>query len=281
MRHAATVMIVRCRGSCFISKGVMSVMKLFFQRYGEGDALILLHGLFGMSDNLAPIGKKLADRRRVILPDQRNHGRSSHDADISYSILAQDILQLMDDEHIERADLLGHSMGGKVAMQLAAAWPQRFHRVIVADIAPVLYPQHHDLVFAGLFAVRDARCSTRAEVDQVLATFVGDLGTRQFLAKSLVRDDNNVLQWRFNVDALHRNYDAIRAAPVAGQPFGGPALVIKGAQSHYLLPEHNEAFARYLSRAEFQVIEGAGHWLHAEKPVEFTTLVADFLNGRD
>lgn len=255
-------------------------MKLFFQRYGEGDALIVLHGLFGMSDNLAPIGKKLVDRRCVLLPDQRNHGRSPHDADVSYSALAQDILQLMDDEGIERADVLGHSMGGKVAMQLAVLWPERLHRVIVADIAPVRYPQHHDLVFAGLFAVRDARCSTRPEVDQVLASFVSDLGTRQFLAKSLLRDENNVLQWRFNIDALHRNYDAIRAAPVAGQPFDGPSLVIKGAESNYILPEHREAIARYLSRADFQVVEGAGHWLHAEKPVEFTTLVANFLDSR-
>jgi len=255
-------------------------MKLFFQRYGEGDALILLHGLFGTSDNLAPIGKKLADRRRVILPDQRNHGRSPHDADVSYQTLARDILRLMDDEHIEQADVLGHSMGGKVAMQLATSWPQRFHRVIVADIAPVQYPLHHDLVFAGLFAVRNARCSTRAEVDQVLASFVGDLGTRQFLAKSLVRDDSNVLQWRFNVDALHDNYDAIRAAPVAGQPFEGPALVIKGAESNYILPEHLDVFARYLAHPDFQSIDGAGHWLHAEKPVEFTTLVANFLDRR-
>jgi esterase len=252
-------------------------MKLFSQQYGEGDALIMLHGLFGMSDNLAPIGKKLADRRRVILVDQRNHGRSAHHADMSYPLMAQDILRLMDDARIERADVLGHSMGGKVAMQLAVSSPQRFRRVIVADIAPVQYPQHHDLVFAGLFAVRDARCTTRGEVDQVLASFVSDAGVRQFLAKSLLRDDANVLQWRFNVDGLHENYDAIRAAPVQDMLFEGQALVIRGGNSNYILPEHKAAFARYLPAARYESVDGAGHWLHAEKPIEFTTLVADFL----
>src|SRR5262245_41592435 len=150
-------------------------MKLFYQRYGEGDALIVLHGLFGMSDNLAFVGKKLADRFCVIVPDQRNHGRSPHHADMSYPLMAQDILRLMDDEGIDRADVLGHSMGGKVAMQLAVSCPERIQRVIVADIAPVPYPQHHDLVFAGLLAVRDAQCTTRAAVDQVLASFVSDV----------------------------------------------------------------------------------------------------------
>jgi esterase len=255
-------------------------MKLFSQQYGEGDALIILHGLFGMSDNLAPVGKRLADRRRVILPDQRNHGRSPHHATMNYPVLAQDILQLMDDEQIERADVLGHSMGGKVAMQLAVLCPQRFHRVIVADIAPVQYPRHHDLVFAGLFAVRDAQCTTRTQVDQVLASFVSDAGVRQFLAKSLHKGDDNVLQWRFNIDALHQHYDAVSAPPVQGQSFDGPALVIKGENSNYMLPEHRDAFAHFLPRANYQTIAGTGHWLHAEKPAEFTTLVADFLDGR-
>lgn len=253
-------------------------MKLFFQRYGKGDPLIMLHGLFGMSDNLAPIGKKLADRRCVILPDQRNHGRSPHHASMNYPVMAQDILRLMDDEHIDQADVLGHSMGGKVAMQLATSCPQRFRRVIVADIAPVQYPQHHDLVFAGLFAVRDAQCTTRAAVDQVLATFVSDAGVRQFLAKSLERGEGDVLQWRFNVDVLHDNYDAIRAAPIKALPFEGSAMVIKGENSNYTLPEHREAFAQYLPHAQHHTIEDAGHWLHAEKPVEFATLVADFLD---
>jgi esterase len=215
----------------------------------------------------------------VILVDQRNHGRSGHDAAMSYPLMAQDVLRLMDDERIERADVLGHSMGGKVAMQLAASHPYRLRCVMVADIAPVQYPQHHDLVFAGLMAVHDARCVTRSEVDQVLANFVSDAGVRQFLAKSLQRDEEGVLQWRFNVDGLLKNYDEIRAAPQLGQPFAGPALVIRGGNSNYILPEHKSAFARYLPNATYHTIEGAGHWLHAEKPVEFATLVADFLDA--
>lgn len=252
-------------------------MKLFCQRYGEGPALIMLHGLFGMSDSLASIGKKLADRHCAIIPDQRNHGRSPHHGSISYPLLAQDILQLMDDENIEQADVLGHSMGGKVAMQLASFWPHRFRRVVVADISPVVYPHHHELVFAGLFAVREAGCTSRTEADNVLASFIGEAAVRQFLIKNLIKGDTAVLQWRFNLDALHENYDAICAAPVLALPFDGPVLVLKGEQSHYMLPEHDAAFAQYVPHARFETIEGAGHWLHAEKPVTFATLVADFL----
>jgi len=254
-------------------------MKLFTQRYGDGPVLIMMHGLFGMSDNLAAVGKTLASNRHVVIADLRNHGRSPHQESHSYPLLAQDILQLMDDEGIDRADLLGHSMGGKVAMQLASFWPHRFGRVVVADIAPVIYPHHHDLVFAGLFAVREAGCSSRALADKVLSTYVSDAGVRQFLLKSLIPSDEGGMQWRFNLDALHDNYDAICAAPVLAHEFGGPALVIKGEKSQYLLPEHRSAFNSFLPQGKLKVISGAGHWLHAEKPVSFTRVVTDFLNG--
>lgn len=254
-------------------------MKLFTQRYGDGPTLLMLHGLFGMSDNLAAVGKSLAHKRHVVIADLRNHGRSPHRDDHGYPQLAQDILQLMDDEGFEQADLLGHSMGGKVAMQLASFWPHRFRRVVVADIAPVTYPHHHDLVFAGLYAVREAACVSRALADKVLAAYVSDAAVRQFLLKSLAPAAEGGLQWRFNLDALHDNYDAICSAPVLAHAFEGPALVIKGDKSQYLLPEHRAAFDRFVPHAQLKVIADAGHWLHAEKPVSFTRVVADFLDA--
>ena len=250
--------------------------------------LIVLHGLFGSLDNLGGIVRRLEDRWEIHALDQRNHGRSPHTDSMDYPAMAADVLAYMDAQGIACACVLGHSMGGKVAMQMALMAPQRIDRVIVADISPVAYTLRHDAILEGLKAMDMHRVSSRTEADRQMSEFVTEANTRQFLLKNLERipkdqavEGGPVFSWRLNLAAIERCYSQLIDAPQGEGPFEGPVLFIKGADSAYLQRKHKDTILQLFPNASLKVIEGTGHWLHAEKPDTFATLCVDFLAADD
>lgn len=254
-------------------------MQLNYHRTGQGPALIILHGLFGTWENWGAQIKMLAEQYDVIAADLRNHGASPHSDELSYHLMAEDVIELMDKQQLDKVLLLGHSMGGKVAMQLAMDHPARVRKLIVADIAPVNYGRHHDDVFQGLFNVELEGLKSRSAADKQLAEHVEIPGVRAFLLKNLQRDKDGNFGWKMNLEALHREYHEISAAPQQGR-YEGPTLFIKGGDSDYLKPEYAEAIQSRFPDASFKIIEGTGHWLHAEKPAAFNRIVERFLSDQ-
>lgn len=250
-------------------------MKLHFQRSGQGAPLVILHGLFGTLENWGAQVKVLTEHFDVITVDLRNHGRSPHSDDMDYPLMAADVIELLDDLGLDRVDIIGHSMGGKVAMQLAMHQPERLNKLMVVDIAPVSYEHDHDEVFSGLFSVKLDQLRSRSDADTQLKQHIDNPAIRAFLLKNLYRNQDKAFTWRMNLDALKNNYDAIAAAP-EGSPFNGQVRFIKGGQSHYLQPEYSQAVKQLFPKADVKVIAEAGHWPHAEKPAIFSRLVMDF-----
>ncbi len=251
---------------------------LHAQRLGEhGDWVLLLHGLFGDGDNLGALGRALSSRHRVLLVDLRNHGRSPHADDCSLPALAADVAALQRRFDTGPCAVVGHSLGGKVAMQLALAGAG-VTRLVVADIAPVDYPVHHQPVFEAMHGVDLAQVTKRSDADRQLARQLDDAGLRGFLLKSLARGDDGRFRWRFNIDALQRNYGQFTVAP-HGAPWSGPALFIRGGSSNYIRPEYQTAMRALFPAFELATIDGAGHWLHGERPAEFNRLVEAFLDA--
>lgn len=252
-------------------------LALYHRVSGEGAPLVLLHGLFGSLDNLNGVAHRLSSHFQVHALDLRNHGRSPHADSMSYADMAGDVLDYLDRQGIERCSLLGHSMGGKTAMQLALTAPLRMERLIVADIAPVSYPPHHDEILAGLAAVNPSALQSRGEADQILADYVPELPVRQFLLKNLVRREGDGFAWRMNLPVIRRCYHQITLGQHGDAPFTGPVLFIKGGNSNYIQARHREQVARLFPHAEVRIIPGTGHWLHAEKPEVFAALCERFL----
>ena len=256
-------------------------MRLYSQASGQPhsgkDPVVLIHGLFGSFENLGVIARSLSDQYQVINIDVRNHGRSPHSDDMSYPLMAEDLAQTLDELAIDRAVLLGHSMGGKLAMTFALRYPQRVSKLILADIAPVAYHPRHNSIFAGLLAVDLANLQNRAQAQAALATHISEAGVQQFLLKSLVKNADDSFSWRFNLKALKANYAKLTGEPQTEGRYDGPVLFIKGADSDYILPEHKALIVQLFPKAQAKIIQGTGHWLHAEKPAAFTKLVQDFL----
>lgn len=258
-------------------------VELNYRITGQGEPLILLHGLFGSMENLGGITQRLQDSYQIHALDQRNHGRSPHTDTMDYPAMAADVVAYMDSQGLDKAAILGHSMGGKTAMQVALAHPSRVTRLIVADIAPVTYQPRHDNILEGLTRLDLAAIRSRQDADKRLADYVEMPSVRQFLLKNLVRipdDERNAdgaaFRWRLNLPVIQACYRNLAAAPEGG-PFNGPVLFIKGADSAYIQDKHREAVASLFPKAELRIIEGTDHWLHAEKPDTFATLCRRFL----
>lgn len=244
---------------------------------GDGPDVVLLHGLFGQGGNLGSIARALQGEFRVHSPDLPDHGHSPWTERPCIQSYAEAIAGWMDERHISMAHFVGHSLGGKVAMQLALNEPARVDRLVVADIAPVAYPPGHAGVLEGLRNVAESGCTTRREAGEILARTVEEEGVIQFLLMSLMRDDDGPCRWRLNHVGIAEAYERFREALDAETPFDGDTLFIRGAQSNYVLPEHEPAIEQLFSHYRIESIEGTGHWLHAEKPKEFNALVLDFL----
>ena len=242
-----------------------------------GQTLIVLHGLFGSLDNWKTQCQQLAEHFTVHALDLRNHGQSPHDAKMSYPSMAEDVLQYIKSQPLNQVCLLGHSMGGKVAMELALTHPSTVSKLIVADIAPKPYPPHHNEIFDALQRIDLATLKSRREADEQLKNRIDRPEVRGFLVKSLYRQDNKQFNWRFNLPVLIDQYAHLAAAPSHRGPFTGPTLFIKGGTSDYITQGDEKVIHQYFPAAQFKLIQNAGHWLHAEKPEVFTHIVRKFL----
>lgn len=240
--------------------------------------LVVLHGLFGSADNWRSHIRHWRQTRRVVAVDLRNHGRSNHTSGMHYEDMAADVLEVMNQLDIQRCDLLGHSMGGKVAMTLARRHPQRIARLIVADIAPIAYEHGHDDIFRAHRLVEDALPESRKEADDVMAEAIDNRTTRQFLATNLVRDDQGILGWRVGLDFIEEGYSDIVAPPGGDDPYTGPTLVLRGENSDYVTDDALPVIADIMPASKVDTIKGAGHWLHAEQPEAFIQAIDAFLN---
>ncbi len=237
--------------------------------------LVMMHGLFGSSANLMGIGKAFSLQRTVLLPDMRNHGRSPHDADISYEAMSEDIMALINERGYDQVDLLGHSMGGKVAMWLAINFPDRVNHLVVADISPVQYPNRFEDLLASLQKLDLQSVANRKQADAGLARFVEEKSLRDYLLQNLINRDGR-WQWRMNLDALITHINVITGFPATSGEYAKPALFLKGEHSAYLADKYLSELYRLFPMAEVNEIAGAGHWLYAEQPNRFMDAIRSF-----
>jgi len=245
----------------------------------EGVPLLVLHGLFGMLDNWGGFAREAEETTQVHLIDLRNHGKSFHSEEMSIAAMSQDLLNYMQYYKIEKADILGHSLGGKVVMQFALDHSEKVQKLIVADMGPKAYPPHHQGIFKGLNSINMDELKSRKEAEGELKKYVPEESTAQFLLKNLYWDKNKKLQWRFNLPVLTKNYEDIVTRPIKFGVFEGQTLFVAGGKSHYILPQDQFMIKQQFPKAGIKVIEGAGHWIHAEKPKEFFKVVMEFLNS--
>jgi esterase len=254
-------------------------MRLHAIEVGHGDPpLVLLHGLFGSARNFGSVQRELAAHRRTIALDLRNHGSSPHDADMRYGSMATDVLRTLDAMSALPATLLGHSMGGKAAMQAALMQPDAVARLIVADIAPVPNPPHLRPVAEAMASLRLVPGMTRAEADAALADAVPEGGMRAFLLQNL--QFGRTPHWRIGLQEIIAGFADIEAWDASpGAQYSGPTLFIAGAGSHYIKPEHRPIIRALFPRARFVTLKNAGHWLHADNPSGFVAVVEAFLTA--
>ena len=251
-------------------------MKLHYQISGAGQPLLIIHGLFGSSDNWKMLAKKLSESAQVITVDLRNHGRSPHSTDQNYQLMADDIAELINSLGIKSVDLIGHSIGGKVAMAFSHYYPDYCRKLVIVDIAPKHYQQEHTLIFNALLALDLSAFSKRSEVEQVLGNAIPDKAIRQFLLMNL-DITGDMLKWRINLPALFENYPQLLQAVCEEQRISIPSCFIKGERSSYIVDEDATLISSIYSNVEIHTIEQAGHWVHAEQPQAFLTKVHEFL----
>lgn len=249
---------------------------LNYTQQGSGPHIILIHGLFGSLENLNMVAKSLREKYTVTSVDVRNHGDSFHENVMSYDELAQDIINVMQHLTIDNAHFIGHSMGGKIAMSCALAFPGKVNKLIVADIAPVAYPPHHAHIINGLKSLDLSIIKNRKDADTQLAQHVKEIGIRQFLLRNLTTI-NNTMVFKCNVDFIGNCYKQIMVGLESKESFDGDTLFIKGGNSNYILPEHKMHITQLFPRSKAKIIQDAGHWLHAEKTVMFNKIVDNFL----
>ena len=252
--------------------------KLFYKKYGtEGPFIIIVHGLFGMLDNWHTISQKMQDQFQIIAVDQRNHGHSPHLDSMTYDEMAADINELMQNLDIEKAHLVGHSMGGKTVMQFANLYPQKIDKLVVVDIAPKAYPNGHEIYFKALFEINNTPIKSRGQAEEIMEKWVKEPAIKQFLLKSLYRTPQGTYTLRMNVDAIYNFYHQISGAISSSWPFNNEVLFIRGARSNYIQPIDEKTIHDQFPNCEIVTIPNAGHWVHAENPTLFVQVLSKFL----
>ena len=253
-------------------------MQLNYKVLGQGEPIIILHGLFGMLDNWQTLARKLAEEYTVFMVDQRNHGRSPHTERHDYELMAEDLRHFMESQFVLKAHIIGHSMGGKTAMQFATHYPDMVDHLVVVDIAPKTYPAGHDAIFEALFALDLTKAENRKDVEVQLQSRIPEAGIRQFLMKNIVRDADNGFRLRINLPVIHQDYEKILSNPLIEEPFEGPSLFVRGGRSGYVAVDDLALIQAYFPAAQLETIEQAGHWVHAEAPEELLEHLFTFLN---
>jgi pimeloyl-ACP methyl ester carboxylesterase len=254
-------------------------MELFYNKYGQdGPPLVILHGLLGANGNWHTLSRTQFQKMATVYAvDQRNHGRSPHTERIDYPSMAADVRDFVEQHDLESVTLLGHSMGGKTAMQTALSYPERVDRLIVVDMAPKAYPPTHDDLLDALARIDPTEYEDRDAIDAALEEDVSSWAIRQFLLKNL-KYDGEKYEWTMNLEAIRAHYDEIIDDIPADRSYEGPTLFIRGETSDYVEDEDRAAIRKRFPSAELVTVEGAGHWVHADAPEAFADVVIDFLS---
>lgn len=253
------------------------MLSLNYKTYGQGNPIIILHGLFGTLDNWQTIARQLSEEYLVYLVDQRNHGRSPHTEDFDYSLMAEDLKDFMESEGMSQATIIGHSMGGKTAMQFAVTYPEMVTSLVVVDIAPKAYKGGHQEIFDALRSLDLKKVENRKMADEQLMVAITDFGVRQFLLKNLTRDKEGGYRWKMNLPAIYKNYQNILANILLDEPYTEASLFISGARSGYIKEEDESLIKSIFPKAEIVTIPEAGHWVHAEAPKALLSAFANFM----
>ncbi len=252
-------------------------MKLAYRKYGEGRAMIILHGLFGQMDNWNTLAKRFSDEGfAVYILDQRNHGLSPHDDDWNYGVMADDLKDFINEHQIHNPILIGHSMGGKTVMYFSLHYPNIAHQLIIVDISPRQHPANHNDVLYALQQVDFEQLKTRREVEDVLNETISDFGTKQFLLKNVYWKTDDKMDWRFNLQVISEKYNNV----IVGVPKGvceTETLFLKGERSDYISGEDLKLIKEIYPNSTMEVIANAGHWVHAEQPDLFYQAVMKFI----
>jgi esterase len=245
-------------------------MQLHTRTAGQGAPVVLLHGLFGSHENLGVLARDLAADHTVFGMDLRNHGRSPHADAMTLPAMAADVIETMDAHDLDSATLLGHSLGGKIAMEIALTLPARVDGLVIIDIAPVAYERGHDTELNAMLGLDLEALGSRKEADEALASALPNPAIRQFLLKNLVREGDG-FQWRLPLQTIADEYDSIATAPSGGR-FDGPTLFIRGGASDYITTEYEAAIREHFPQARIETIVGAAHWVHVEAADEVIAL---------
>lgn len=240
--------------------------------------MLVLHGVFGSSDNWQSMGKALAEHFTTYLIDQRNHGLSPHHPQMDYEVMSADLLDLMETEGLQSAHIVGHSMGGKTAMRFATKFPQKVDMLVVVDIAPKYYAPHHQNILKGYRSIDLAKLETRKQAEEQLTGLIPDLGVRQFILKNLHRSSEGSFSWKINLDAIEAHVEDLGQGLPEGSRYDKPTLFIGGANSNYIQPADHDLIDSHFPQSRVVTVPGAGHWVHAEKPDEVARLIVDFLS---
>ncbi len=254
-------------------------MELNYKVFGQGEPIIILHGLFGTLDNWQTIAKRLAENYMVFIIDQRNHGRSPHVDGLDYPSMAEDLYDFMNENWIHQARIIGHSMGGKVAMQFALENPEMVEQLVVVDIGPQKNKGNHQAIFDALFSLDLKNTTNRKMADAFLLEKMPDYGVRQFLLKNLSRNPSGGYRWKMNLEVIYENYENILAAIESEEQFDAPTLFIKGGKSDYLFEHQLSDIQMLFPSATMSTIAKSGHWVHADAPLEFQELVEAFFQA--
>lgn len=253
------------------------IMHLYFRQLGTGKPIVILHGLFGSSDNWLTVSKAIVEKYEVFLIDLRNHGQSPHTSSHTYEEMAEDLAQFLIQNNLEKIILIGHSMGGKTAMAFAQKYPQKIEKLIVVDISPRYYPPHHQRELDALHSLDLSKLQNRQEADEIMAKIIPELGVRQFLLKNLYRTEDGIFKWRMNLPVLTSEINRIGDESLKNSKISIPTLFLRGENSNYISENDIKLIQTIFTNVQTRTISNAGHWIQAEQPKAFQDGIFDFL----